>query len=621
MENTRCFIAHCDRSGREKVYLLKDVLMVGRSSECHVLIERDGVSRRHCSFHFQENKVVIRDLNSTNGTFLNGSKIREAVVRPGDKVLVGDCTLYLLSNESQESLESPANTLLLGQTTIETVLDSKKEVLPDSLVLQASGLSEKAHKALFQLTEAVNSSKSIDTLIKETLQILMELFHMDLGCVFHLKEASKKPENVMTLNNSGSSKYQASSSVVNQVIRDNVSVIASDIVDHQELSKHQSIAEYGAASIMCVPMRAADRVRGVLYLSSLTKRGAIKEHALQLLVAMATQIGLAMDNLRNLKRLEQDNLALRSELTSNSELIGSSKAMQAVRQMIDKVAATNATVLVLGESGTGKELIANAIHEKSKRSQRTMVSLNCGAIPDTTVESELFGHEKGAFTGADTERPGKFELASGGTIFLDEVGEVPLLTQVKLLRALEQKSFYRVGGDKLIHADVRIVAATNTDLEIKVKQGEFRSDLLFRLKVFVIQAPPLRDKLEDLQELISHFLTQEGRDKNYWVSDSGTKKMMAYSWPGNVRELKNVLEREIILAEGVELNMDSLDPHIPKDNGFVGPDATLKEAERAHIIQVLKKTGWNKKAAAEILGIGRPTIYDKIKQLNIRDGE
>jgi DNA-binding NtrC family response regulator len=250
-----------------------------------------------------------------------------------------------------------------------------------------------------------------------------------------------------------------------------------------------------------------------------------------------------------------------------------------------------------------------------------MVSINCGAIPESTVESELFGHEKGAFTGAETSRPGKFELATDGTLFLDEVGEVPLSTQVKLLRALEQQSFYRVGGEKPVKVDVRIVAATNSDLAEKERLGTFRSDLLFRLKVFVIQVPPLRERTDDIPDLIRFFLDRFSGDQVYRLSSKGLDRAMAYHWPGNVRELCNVLEREVILAEGAELHLKGMDTFLTAGAGSIGPDATLKEAEKAHIVSVLRATGWNKKAAAEILGIGRPTIYDKIKQLGIREGE
>jgi transcriptional regulator with GAF, ATPase, and Fis domain len=250
-----------------------------------------------------------------------------------------------------------------------------------------------------------------------------------------------------------------------------------------------------------------------------------------------------------------------------------------------------------------------------------MVSLNCGALPESTVESELFGHERGAFTGALERKMGKFELASEGTLFLDEIGELSPGTQIKLLRALEQRSFYRVGGEELVSVNVRILAATNADLEDRVRKGEFRKDLLFRLKVFPIYIPPLRDHLEDLPELVAHFLNQLGAEGGWHISQEGMKRLLSYPWPGNVRELRNVLEREILLAEGPELSIGSLDPGGLTEPERMGAQSSLKEVERAHILRVLRSQAWNKKAAAEILGIGRPTIYDKMKQYGITEGE
>jgi transcriptional regulator with GAF, ATPase, and Fis domain len=321
--------------------------------------------------------------------------------------------------------------------------------------------------------------------------------------------------------------------------------------------------------------------------------------------------------------LKRDNLALRDAVVIQQELVGSSPSHRAVLKLIERVAPSDATVLIMGESGTGKELVANTIHARSLRRERPMVSINCGAIPESMVESELFGHEKGAFTGAVTRKMGKFELASEGTLFLDEIGELPSGTQVKLLRVLEQRSFYRVGGEELIHVDVRILAATNADLEEKVSAGSFRRDLYYRLKVFLISVPPLRDHREDLPELVAHFLDRIGGEGNFKVTEAGMQRLLAYTWPGNVRELRNVLEREILLSDGAELNLDSMEPGAPavSAHGEHQVRASLKEVERDHILRVLRSQGWNKKAAAKILGIGRPTVYDKMKQYGIKEGE
>ena len=621
MDRTRCFIAHRDARGSERVYHLKDSLLVGRAEPCHVLIDREGVSRRHCEFRLAETGVVVIDLESTNGTFLNGTRIREAVVRPGDRIVVGDCTLYLIVPGCEIPSDAPGHTQLLGRTTIETLLDSRAPGLPDARALEDSGLDREALSALYRLTGIVNAAKDLKELLSGALEVFLDLTGMDLACVFKARPEGGDPEVLESLNRSGADRYSPSSTVLNKVLEENVSVVAFDQIGPASVFQARSIADPGTASILCVPLRATGSDRGALYLSSLRRRPPVGEGGLQLLAAMSSQLALAVTNLAHRERLERDNRVLRETLPDADRLVGGSKGLDEIRRLIDRVAATDATVLILGESGTGKELIARALHARSNRGARPLVSLNCGAIPDTMVESELFGHEKGAFTGADSRHTGKFELASEGTLFLDEVGELPAATQVKLLRALEERSFYPLGAEEPVKVDVRIVAATNADLELRVREGAFRNDLLFRLKVFVIRVPPLRDRPEDIPPLVGHFLEGMGGDRPYRVSEAGMERLRTYPWPGNVRELKNVLEREVILADGDLLDLIHMEPASPGGGVTVGDKATLKEAERAHIIRVLRSTGWNKKAAAQVLGIGRPTLYDKIRAHGIREDE
>jgi len=622
MESRNHFIAYSDPDGREKVYHLIDTLVVGRSSGCQIVIDEDGVSRRHCVFTLVKPDVVIRDLDSTNGTYLNGSRIREAVVRPGDRVVVGPCTLDLLL-EGDVPSGAGSRTRLLGRTTIETLLEADAEKLPDSVSLTDAGLGGDCLRALFQLTDVVNRVTDLEELMLESLSITMKTFQMDLGCIYHGYESKQPLEPVLTQNLSGLDRYLPSVSVVKKAVKTNVSIIATDLVDNADseaVFKSRSIAESGTATIMCVPLRTAGAVTGAVYLSSLHSRGRFSEAVLQLFVAMSTQIGLAMESLSNMERLKRENLALRSAISSHGSLVGPSKAMDKIRAFIDKVAASDATVLITGESGTGKELIANAVHSGSKRAHRPMVSINCGAIPESMVENELFGHEKGAFTGAVERKVGKFELATEGTIFLDEIGDLHLGTQVKLLRALENKRFFRLGGEEQVKVDIRIITATNSDLEKKVKEGEFRSDLFYRLNVFVIWIPPLRDRPEDIPALAECFLDQLSDNNPLCVSDDGMARLMSYSWPGNARELRNVLEREVLLADGPKLHMKSLDHGAgPGPIDTVGSRCALKDAEKAHLIRVLRSVGWNKKLASEILGISRPTVYDKIKQHGIEE--
>jgi transcriptional regulator with GAF, ATPase, and Fis domain len=290
---------------------------------------------------------------------------------------------------------------------------------------------------------------------------------------------------------------------------------------------------------------------------------------------------------------------------------------------IEQVAPTEATVLIHGETGTGKELIARAVHDRSRRKGRPLVKVNCGSIPSGLVESELFGHEKGAFTGATQRRIGRFELANGGTIFLDEVTELPIDTQVKLLRVLQEGEFERVGSSQTLKVDVRVIAATNRDLQEVVRSGMFRADLYYRLNVFPLEVPPLRERKDDIPLLVNFFLGRFGKKLGkeiHGVPQKAMASLTSYSWPGNIRELQNVVERAVVLASGPIVNVD--DSMMRGDDGAqVSPVETLENVERNHILRALNETAWvihGKKGAAEILGINPSTLRSRMEKLGIK---
>jgi transcriptional regulator with GAF, ATPase, and Fis domain len=325
------------------------------------------------------------------------------------------------------------------------------------------------------------------------------------------------------------------------------------------------------------------------------------------------------------QQLQGLTLYLQEELRGSQaaeDLIGASQGLRPVMDKVQQVAGTNASVLITGETGTGKEVIARAIHALSSRQDRIMVKLNCAAIPENLVESELFGHEKGAFTGALTRKLGRFELADQGTLFLDEVGELPLDLQVKLLRVLQEGEFERVGGTHTLKVDVRIIAATNRDLVRSVREGSFRADLYYRLNVFPIALPPLRARKEDLPLLIHHFVREYA--KKYakridTVPRSVMIALLAYDWPGNVRELQHMLERAVILTRGTDLVLEE-DSLVADDQPLPSRVETLEEMERAHILKVLEATGWRvagKAGAAELLGLPPSTLESRMKKLGI----
>jgi formate hydrogenlyase transcriptional activator len=322
------------------------------------------------------------------------------------------------------------------------------------------------------------------------------------------------------------------------------------------------------------------------------------------------------------ERLHRENIYLKEEiklLGEHSEILGQSLAMKKILAQVEQVAHTDSTVLILGETGTGKELLARSIHKLSRRRDRPLVTVNCASLPPTLIESELFGRERGAYTGALTKMIGRFEIADGSTLFLDEIGEIPLELQSKLLRVLEEGNFERLGSTKTVHVDVRIIAATNRDIAREVKEGRFRTDLYYRLNVFPIVIPPLRERPEDIPLMVWAFIKEFQKKMGKEIENISKKSMeslQSYSWPGNVRELRNVLEHAMIVTSGKTLMVEA-----PKLTSSETPGArNLEDMERRHIVSVLERNGWRvggKGGAAEVLGLKRSTLYSKMKKLGI----
>lgn len=401
--------------------------------------------------------------------------------------------------------------------------------------------------------------------------------------------------------------------------------------NQNRFAEHRYFESLGVYSAMLCPLLVQGAPYGFLAIGS-KRRNAFAERDL----ALTEQIGFhlshaitnvsAYDQIRQLKdQLEQENVYLREEMGASLDLkslIGDSPALQKSLRAIEMVAPTDSTVLITGETGTGKELVAQAIHRLSPRRQKVLITVNCAALPPTLIESELFGHEKGAFTSATARKLGRFELAHGGTIFLDEVGELPIDVQMKLLRVLEAQEFNRLGGSHTIRVDVRVLAATNVDLEQAIKRGAFRADLFYRLNVFPLRLPTLRERRDDIPLLARHFAKKYGlrhRKPVTRINSAALKALSAYDWPGNVRELEHLMERAVIVSRGSTLTIDELDG-FGLSNDRTSPPRTLAEAERTHIMDVLVRTNWilaGKDGAAEKLGMKRSTLQHRMKKLDI----
>jgi len=326
------------------------------------------------------------------------------------------------------------------------------------------------------------------------------------------------------------------------------------------------------------------------------------------------------------KELVLENILLRKKLEETyqfDEIIGKSDVMQEVFDLISRVAPTDSTVLITGESGTGKELVARAIHGNSNRCYMPFIAVSCGALPDSLLESELFGYEKGAFTGAEHTKKGRFEMAHKGTLFLDEIGDISMKTQVDLLRVLQQKVLQRLGGEDVIEVDVRILAATNRDLGRAIQENRFREDLYYRLNVIAIQVPPLRERKEDIPLLADSFVRKyclEMNKEETKIGGSALKLLMDYDWPGNVRELENIIERALVIGKGNEISANDL-PFSRKEMGLETFPRSLKMMEKVHIRRILEAAGWNVSQAARELDIDRQTLYNKMEKYEIRRGD
>ncbi len=639
---------------------------IGRAPTNQIVIKDERCSRCHAEIFFSEDQWILRDLDSRNGTAIANTRVRgDYVLQAGDIVRIGQSQLRFVHDLSKAFSES--NSGDLGQQDLtDDEMGNGPLGIDDSSVLALHEPSTITHRrgqtkflepqeadesalpklgraaaSLCRLAFELAQAPEIIGIADLALAGLFEATQVDAGAVLVLpRHYEGEPhlsdlEIVATRTDSTLPYHRVSGILASTVLREGEAVLARNVMGDSTLGSRDSKGVVDATSVICAPIRRGKRMLGLLHLYSTNDERVPDPDDLEFTLAVADTVAVALDNLgrrqelaENLNQIRDENLQLRERLGVQSEIVGSSIAMAKVAQEVARAAPSRATVLIRGESGVGKELVARAAHYSSPRRKGPFVCLNCAALSRSLLASELFGHEQGAFTGATQRKIGKFEAAHEGTLMLDEIGEMSPAIQAKFLRVLEGHPFERVGGTESVKVDVRVIAATNRDLERDVSEGRFRRDLYFRLRVLEILVPPLRKRLEDIPELAHYFLqrfnAETGR-KLRGFSPQAMELMRKYRWPGNVRELKNVVERAVVLARGEIIEHDDLTlsqiSTVGDTGDLVAPQqfrpALLSDIERQHILATLMSTNWNKSQTAALLGIERTTLDRKIRRYEL----
>jgi transcriptional regulator with GAF, ATPase, and Fis domain len=560
-------------------------LSVGRDLSNQLPIQDGSISRRHCVIVRGDESVVVRDLASRNGTYVNGLPVRERVLQDGDEIQIGSSVLVF------QAVSLPSDE-------------------PDVDVTRPLSFTPAArnYDAVVRMASAISSVRGLVTLGRPLLALVADAVPARRGAII-LGARIEDIDQAVTWNRPGQ-------------LEDPV-VIDRAVIEQVARTGAPVLAIKGGSSIIAAPLRAFRQILGAIYLEGAA--AAFDQEQLQLVDTVAAMAGLALHGTRQIEWLETENQRLQAETGVTHQMVGRSRKMQQVYDFIVKVAPTASTVLIRGESGTGKELVARAIHRNSGRAQKPFMAINCAALAETLLESELFGYEKGAFTGAVGRKAGKFEVANGGTVFLDEVGELPLHLQAKLLRVLQEREFERVGGTQAIKVDIRLVAATNRELEEAVKAGLFRSDLYYRLNVVSVTLPPLRERREDILPLAKHFASRQAercQRRVAGISEEAAECLANYYWPGNVRELENAIERAVVLGSTPmivrdDLGEDLLDatPSGPVETGF--HDA-VRRIKREIIVKAFEQAGGQHTSAAKTLGLNANYLHRLIRILDLK---
>lgn len=634
------------------------VTTIGRSATNRIVLQDDASSRNHCEVFFSEGDWKLRDLGSRNGTNVRGKAVTgDFPLQSGDIISIGECRLAFTTSLESAPVSPPGLPISAtdrATSPTQTAVASSREpsilhrtATPEFL---ASGTAARADvnygnelAKLYRLGLEMGSSKSRQQLTEVVLASLARETVASISAILlATAEASAQPMpsdlQVVAYHSRKDLPYRRVSDNLSRVVLSRrEAILARDVGDDRQLSVFDSLGEMKALSVICAPLISSDRVLGLIHLYSTNPDNPLDKHDLEFTLAVANQLAVALvhlqerDTLQNgLAQARTVNETLRSQLSQEQTLIGETSSIRELKERIELIAETDANVLIRGESGCGKELIARSIHTLSPRRDAPFICVNCAALNESLLESELFGHEKGSFTGAVDRKIGRFEQADGGTLFLDEVGEMSPSIQAKFLRILEGYPFERIGGRKPIQVNVRIVAATNRDLEEAVEDGDFRKDLYFRLQVAEVTASPLRERRDDIELLANAFLQKfvlkTGRVIKGFT-DEAIQLLREYSWPGNVRELQNTIERTVILCRNEvvrvsDIQLSSLGNRSATpvaERGTPGEyrEISMADIEQEHILKTLEHTGWNKSRSAQILGIERSTLDRKLKRYHV----
>jgi transcriptional regulator with GAF, ATPase, and Fis domain len=576
----------------------KPVTTLGKALGNDVALQGDGVAEHHIQVLFDGRDFNLEEVDRNADIKINGKKKRRARLVHGDRLELGsaEVAFSMFSEPMPRASESPA----------------EENAGPDLSSVQK----------LHAFSEKLMARGTLDEVLEAMLDDIVELTGGDRGALLLVNDGAAKEDRRFTVRAARNVRREAlsdstggiSDSIVRQVLDTGRPLIVSDALSDTLFGKSESVVALQLSSVMCVPLLSQGQVVGAIYVGSNRVKHLFERSHLDLLTIFASQASLILQNALLVSALRADKEKLSQELGTKrfGEIIGSCPSMLECFRKLQKVATTDISVLITGETGTGKELLAREIHRRSHREGGPFIIINCGAIPENLIESELFGHVKGAFTGAIASRPGKFQLADGGTLFLDEIGELPLNLQVKLLRALQERVVTRVGDSRPEKVDIRVLAATNRNLEEEIRAGRFREDLYYRLNVVNLTNPPLRDRGEDViiiaKALLSKF-ADELKSSVRGFSPAALAAIRRYHWPGNIRELENRIKKALVLCDNALLSPDDLDLGERAQLPILPLEKAKEDFQRRYVLEVLERNHGNRTQTARDLGVDPRTIF------------